>query len=407
MIYEGISVLTREPVAVEVRGELIESVRPLETKVSLPYLSPGFLDMQVNGYMGSDYSLEDLSEEQIAKIVSHLSRSGTTQHVPTIITTPRERILRNLKVISKAIQSSRNTACAISGIHIEGPFISPVDGPRGAHNSAFVRPPDLNEFRQWQEAAEGRITTVTLAPEWDGALQFIHEITSMGVTAAIGHTAASPERIREAVDAGARLSTHLGNASHPMIPRLRNYLWEQLAEDRLLAGIICDGFHLPKSVVQVFARTKGLDRLILVSDAAYLGGLNPGRYTWNGVEVQVHDDGRLGLAGTESLAGAAHLLDWDIPRFMEFTGYSLHETIPLCTRNPARSLRTSDKHGKLEPGAPANLVLFECEPGIERLKILKTVRCGREVYALHGVDPVTGIRAQEERTRKGGGGPSG
>jgi N-acetylglucosamine-6-phosphate deacetylase len=382
MIYQGISVFNLEPMEVETQGEHLQRVTLFKTKEHLPYVSPGFLDMQVNGYMGSDYSLEDLSEEQVANIVFHLNRSGTTQHVPTIISTPHERILRNLKVITKAIQSSRDIACAISGIHIEGPFISPADGPRGAHNAAYVHPPDLNEFTQWQEAAEGRITTVTLAPEWEGALEFIQEITSMGITAAIGHTAAPPDRIRAAVEAGARLSTHLGNASHPMIPRLRNYLWEQLAEDRLMAGIICDGFHLPKAVVQVFTRTKGLDRLILVSDAAYLGGLKPGRYNWNDVEVQVFDDGHLGLPGTASLAGAAHLLDWDIPRFMEFTGYRLGETIPLCSRTPGRIQGIPDNYGVLEPGAPANLVMFDYEPGMDRLKVLKTIRCGREVYAL-------------------------
>jgi len=379
--FQGLSVFTHKPVDVEVQGEYIERVTPLKTKGHLPYISPGFLDIQVNGYMGSDYSLEGLSEEHIAKIIFHLNRSGTTQHVPTIITSPRDRIVRNLKVITQAIQHSKDIACAILGIHMEGPFISPTDGPRGAHNAAYVRPPDLNEFKQWQEATEGRITIVTFAPEWEGALEFIETITSMGVTAAIGHTAAPPDRIRAAVEAGARLSTHLGNASHPMIPRLRNYLWEQLAEDRLMAGIICDGFHLPKSVVKVFTRAKGLDRLILVSDAAYLGGLKPGLYRWNDVEVQVFDDGHLGLPGTESLAGAAHLLDWDIPRFMEFTGHSLQETIPLCTQNPAGLLPTPDNYGRLEPSAPANLVLFDYEPKMERLKILKTIRCGREVYA--------------------------
>jgi len=382
MIYQGISVFTHEPVDVEVQGEYIRRVTPSSTKEHLPYVSPGFLDIQVNGYMGSDYSLEDLSEEQITKIIFHLNRSGTTQHVPTIITTPHERILRNLKVISKAIQGSNDIACAISGIHIEGPFISPADGPRGAHNAAYVRPPDLNEFKQWQEAAEGRITTVTLAPEWEGSLEFIQEITLMGVVAAIGHTAAPPDRIRAAIEAGARLSTHLGNGSHPMIPRLRNYLWEQLAEDRLMAGIICDGFHLPKSVVQVLTRAKGLNRLILVSDAAYLGGLKPGLYKWNDVDIRVFEDGHLGLVGTESLAGAAHLLDWDIPRFMEFTGYSLGETIPLCSRNPGRIQGTPDNYGRIEPGAPANLVMFDYEPGMDRLKVLKTIRCGKEVYAL-------------------------
>lgn len=383
MIYQGISVFTLEPVDVEVQGDHIQKVTPSKAKGHLPYISPGFLDIQVNGYMGSDYSLEALSEEHISKIIFHLNRSGTTQHVPTIITSPRERIVRNLRTITQAMKHSEDTVRAILGIHIEGPFVSPIDGPRGAHNSAYVRPPDLDEFNEWQEAAEGRIILVTVSPEWEGAVKFIEAISSVGVTAAIGHTAAPPDRIRAAVEAGARLSTHLGNASHPMIPRLKNYLWEQLAEDRLMAGIICDGFHLPKSVVQVFTRAKGLDRLILVSDVAYLGGLKPGFYRWNDVEVQVFDDGHLGLPGTESLAGAAHLLDWDIPRFMEFTGYGFGDTIPLCTQNPARILRGDNKYGKLEPGAPANLVLFDYEPKMDRLKVLKTIRCGKEVYALH------------------------
>jgi N-acetylglucosamine-6-phosphate deacetylase len=380
--FRGISVFADEPVDVEVHGEQIQRVTPLKTKEHFPYISPGFLDIQVNGYMGNDYSLEDFSVEQMSTIISHLNRSGITQHVPTIITSPRERILRNLKIISQAIQESEDIAHAIAGIHLEGPFISPKDGPRGAHSAAHVRPPDVKEFEQWQEAAERRITIVTLSPEWDGAIEFIKEITSMGVTAAIGHTAASPDQIKASVEAGATLSTHLGNASHPMIPRLKNYIWEQLADDRLMAGIICDGFHLPKSVVQVFTRTKGLERLILVSDAAYLGGLKPGLYKWNDVDIKVFDDGHLGLPGTEALAGAAHLLDWDIPRFMEFTGYGLKETIPLCTQNPARILRMSDNYGKLEPGAPANLVLFDYELGVDRLRVLKTIRCGKEVYVL-------------------------
>lgn len=380
--FQGISAFTNEPVEIKVHEEYIQRVSPFKTKDHLPYISPGFLDIQVNGYMGNDYSLEEFSTGQMSKIISHLNRSGTTQHVPTIITSPRERILRNLRMITQAIRESEDIAHAIAGIHLEGPFISPKDGPRGAHNAAYVRPPDLNEFEQWQEAAEGRISIVTLSPEWEGAIEFIKAISSTGVTAAIGHTSASPDLIRAAVEAGARLSTHLGNASHPMIPRLKNYIWEQLAEDRLMAGIICDGFHLPKSVVQVFTRTKGLDRLILVSDAAYLGGLNPGLYKWNDVDVQVFDDGHLGLPGTEALAGAAHLLDWDISRFMEFTGYALKETIPLCTQNPARFLRSPDNYGRLEPGAPANLVLFDYEPGMDRLRVLKTIRCGKEVYVL-------------------------
>jgi N-acetylglucosamine-6-phosphate deacetylase len=222
---------------------------------------------------------------------------------------------------------------------------------------------------------------ITLSPEWEGAPVFIEEITAMGIIASIGHTSADREQIRIAVEAGARMSTHLGNGSHPMIPRLRNYIWEQLAEDRLLAGTISDGFHLPDAVLKVFTRAKGLQRMILVSDVAHLAGFKPGIYRRGNIEVQVFEDGHLGLPSSEILAGAAHLLDWDIPHFAAVTGLDLGEIIPLVTTNPARLLGLESSYGSLDPGAPANLVLFMHEPQQPRLQILKTFRAGKVVYS--------------------------
>ena len=166
-----------------------------------------------------------------------------------------------------------------------------------------------------------------------------------------------------------------------MIPRLRNYIWEQLAEDRLLAGIISDGFHLPDAVLKVFARAKGLGRLIMVSDVAYLAGFKPGIYRRGNSEAQVFEDGHLGLPGTEILAGAAHLLDWDIPHFAAVTGLDLGLIVPLVTTNPAHLLGLEPSYGSLDAGAPANLVLFEQEPRQRRLKILKTIRAGNVVFS--------------------------
>jgi N-acetylglucosamine-6-phosphate deacetylase len=335
--------------------------------------------MQVNGAMYCDYHLEDLSADKIARIVSHLDGSGTTQHIATITTSPKERILRNLRTLLTAMASDRNLKSAIPGIHIEGPFISNLDGPRGAHDPAFVRPPDIEEVRQWQEAAEGLVRLITVAPELEGAPVFIEQVTAMGIVAAIGHTAATADQIRAAVDAGARISTHLGNGSHTHVPRLHNYIWEQLAEDRLWAGIISDGYHLPDSVLKVFTRVKGLERLILVSDVAHPAGCKPGIHPRGNIDVQVFEDGHLGLPGTEILAGAGHLLDWDIPHFAEVTGFSLGEIIPLVTANPARLLGLDQRYATLEPGAPANLALFRWN-GQRRLEILKTIRAGKVVY---------------------------
>lgn len=381
MKYRGVSISAHEPIEVTVWDGIITAIDRLHAVSDLPYIAPGFLDMQVNGYQGSDYSLDDFSEVHLHNIVAKLAASGTTHHIPTIVTSPQERILRTLHIISRVRHDSPDVAAAIPGIHIEGPYISSEDGPRGAHDPTFIRDPDFAEFEAWQEASDGKIAVITLAPERHGALDFIRKVSDSGVVAAIGHTAASPELIREAIAAGARLSTHLGNGSHSLLPRLKNYLWEQLSADELMAGIIADGFHLPSSVVKVFVRAKGLDRLILVSDVALFGGFQPGIYTWGNLDVQVFDDGHLGLPGTEFLAGAAHLLDWDIAHFMNVTGADPGATIPLCTINPAKLLGLAENFGTLEVGAPANLVLFRFQPGDERLTILHTIRAGTEIFS--------------------------
>jgi N-acetylglucosamine-6-phosphate deacetylase len=288
--------------------------------------------------------------------------------------------LKNLEIISKAINTSPDIKEAIPGIHIEGPFISSEEGPRGCHDLSFIRDPDFEEFKQWQEAAEGRIVMVTVAPEREGSLDFIRKVTRTGVKIAIGHTGATPEIIKQAIKAGARFSTHLGNGSYLILPKVNNYIWEQLAADELFAGIICDGFHLPASAVKVFTRAKGLDKLILVSDVALLGGLKPGVYKWGNMEVEVFKDGHLGLAGTGILAGAGHLLDWDIAHFIKFTGNNLADTIPLCTINPAKIIKIPHNYGRLEAGAPANLTLFYYQTGDDRLQIIHTLCKGSVIF---------------------------
>jgi N-acetylglucosamine-6-phosphate deacetylase len=361
-------------------GHITDIVEVANSGENMPYLSRGFLDMQVNGYNGSDYSLEDLDGAHIERIINSLAAAGTSLHVPTIVTRPQKLLVKNLRRIRLACEESPLVAAAIVGIHIEGPFISSEDGPRGAHDGRYVRDPSFDEFLEWQEASAGKIAMVTVAPERDGTLEFIESVSKTGVVVAIGHTGASPERIREAVAAGASLSTHLGNGSHAQIPRLRNYIWEQLAADELMAGLIADGFHLPPSVMKVVARAKGMERIILVSDVALLGGFAPGLYPWGNLQVEVFSDGHIGLPGTTFLAGAAHLLDWDIPSFMRATGASLAETIGLCTDNPARLLKLAGSGSRLERGSPANLVLFDFDKDAPRLKILKTFIGGKAVF---------------------------
>ena len=382
MVYSGIDPASGDQLDVSVEKGFITRIEASSIPAAgLPYMSHGFIDMQVNGCRGCDYSREDLDPRRIELIVESLAAAGTTSHIATVVTRPQASILRSLRAIASARRNSPRLAAAIPGIHIEGPFISGEDGPRGAHDPRYVRDPDFSEFQEWQEAAEGLVKIVTVAPEREGALGFIKQVAASGCAVAIGHSAASPEMIREAIAAGCTLSTHLGNGSHAALPRLKNYLWEQLAADELAAGIIADGFHLPASVLKAFARAKGLERLILVSDAAAPAGLESGRHRWGNLDVELFPDGHIGLAGTPYLAGAGHLLDWDIPMFMRSTGASLAETLRLCTRNPARLLSLGDHFGTLSPGAPADLVLFRLGNAGEKLAIEKTVIAGEEAFA--------------------------
>ncbi|TXT47506.1 MAG: hypothetical protein FD137_1090 [Spirochaetes bacterium] len=388
--YEGIDILSGMPIRVDIADDLVSRVQPLSpgTKPqdgkdvkALPYLCPGFIDLQVNGYAGIDYSSPGLDTPSIEKIIRAIGSSGTTRHLATIITGARERITEGCGAIAKARKESAFARTAITGIHVEGPYISPLDGPRGAHDKKHVRNPDFEEFKEWQEAAEGLIRIVTLAPETEGAIEFIEKITTLGVVASIGHTSATQERIRDAVAAGARLSTHLGNGSNATMPRLRNYIWNQLAEDRLSASIIGDGFHLPDDVLKVFSRAKGMERLILVSDVAFLAGSPPGPRSWGDISVEVHPDGHISLLGTEFLAGAGHLLDRCIARFAKATGMSLPQTVALCTANPARLLGLPKESLKFTMGTPACLTMFRpAQSGEEALTVETCVINGEVVY---------------------------
>jgi len=149
MKIHGISVFSKKPIEIKIDNGFISDINSwYDDRQNLPYISPGFFDLQVNGYKGSDYSLKNFSEEHLKNIVNHLVASGTIQHIPTIISSPQNRIMRNLKVISKAINSSTDIRNTIPGVHIEGPFISPEDGPRGCHDSSFIRNPNYKEFEK-------------------------------------------------------------------------------------------------------------------------------------------------------------------------------------------------------------------------------------------------------------------
>lgn len=340
------------------------------------WLSPGFVDLQLNGYRGLDLNAPGLTPATVAALVAAVRGSGTTSFLPTVITAGEESMLAAMAAIARACRDDPDVAAAVAGIHVEGPHISPQDGPRGAHPLAEVRPPDLALFDRWQAAADGLVRLVTVSPHWPGSGDYIAALAARGVRVAIGHTDASPEQVAAAAAAGATLSTHLGNGIAATLPRHPNILWTQLADDRLTATFIADGHHLPADTLKAMLRAKGLDRAVLVSDVTALGGCAPGVYSQTiGGEVELSAEGRISLRGTPYLAGAALPLAAGVAVAAGLVG--MDAALALATANPGRIL--GDRRGSMAVGRPADLVRFAWSPGDRRLAIDLLLANGREV----------------------------
>jgi N-acetylglucosamine-6-phosphate deacetylase len=341
------------------------------------WLSPGLIDLQINGYQGFDLNADNLTSDTVIELSRSVLATGVTTFLPTIITASEEKIIACLRAIAAARQLNPALQHMIPGAHVEGPHLSPESGPRGAHPREHIRPPSIAEFDRWQRASGDLVRLVTLSPHFAEAPKYIAALRDRGILVSIGHTHASPDQIRTAVDAGATLSTHLGNGVDDPLPRHPNLLWTQLAEDRLTAMFIADGHHLPDDTLKVMLRAKGLDRAILVSDVVALAGLPPGLYeTPVGGLVKLTHDGRLSLHGTQFLAGSVVPLK-DAVAHLATTYLSLSESLRLATQNPARFL---GRTGRLQIGAPGDLVRFTLEPdaGIQIESILlQGMRIGR------------------------------
>ncbi|MFP5229473.1 MAG: N-acetylglucosamine-6-phosphate deacetylase [Acidobacteriota bacterium] len=319
------------------------------------FLSAGFVDLQVNGCAGFDMNAADVGTDTVAGLVDAMLARGVTCFAPTLITAPEEQICNRLRVIAEACRLHPRVAACVPFVHVEGPHISALDGYRGAHPAA-VRPPSLAEFDRWQDAACGKVGLVTLSPHFDESAEYIAALVRRGVHVALGHTHASPEQIARAVDAGATLSTHLGNGIAQEIPRHRNPIWTQLADQRLTATFIADGYHLPPDVLKVMLAAKGIARSVLVSDSVALAGMPPGIYTTPvGGKVELRPDGRLCLFGSELLAGSTASLAQCLGRVVQLTGIPLRDALAMVTTNPGRF---AGGRGQLAVGARADLVRF-------------------------------------------------
>ncbi len=292
----------------------------------------GFIDLQVNGFAGVDFNNPGCTVEQLQHATEAMRKTGVTQYLPTLITSSFEDFSRCAQTLLKFNDP------AIIGIHMEGPYISPHDGPRGAHPREHVREATIEDFERRQDVARGRILLVTLAPEVPGSLLLIEHLVKANVRVAIGHTAAAPEQIRDAISAGATLSTHLGNGCAQLLPRHPNFIWEQLAADELFASLIVDGHHLPAATVKTMVRAKSPARTILVTDAIAAAGCPPGFYALGTAEVELTAAGRVAVPGAPNLAGSALMMHEAIANTVRFTGLCLQDVVAMASTIPAQYL---------------------------------------------------------------------
>lgn len=368
-----------KPVSIEIVNGKILKIKRISLNPDLPkiYIAPGLIDIQINGYMGVDFSGQDLTKEDLKGAIKSLWKVGVTSFLPTVVPNEPARMINSFSILSELIKDEEIKK-SIPGFHLEGPYISPEQGYRGAHLEKFIRKPDWVEFSKFQEAAQNKIKLITVAPEVEGAIPFIRKCVQNGLIVSLGHHNGTTENIEAAVAAGASMSTHLGNGCANMINRHLNPLWPQLANDQLTAGIIVDGFHLTKEEVQCFYKMKGYDKTILVSDAIDLAGLPPGEYIRREKKLLLTTDNVVKFPAENVLAGAANPISICVGNVMKFTGCSLSNAIGMASSNPAKLLGLDDL-GEIKAGKRANLILFRMDEN--KIVVMKTMLSGKIVYS--------------------------
>lgn len=375
---EGILYSDNGYVSIETSSGKITGINRLssEKKDQELFIAPGLIDVQINGYMGVDFSGPNLTVEAVRKATKALWMVGVTSYFPTIITSDIERIKQNFAILALA-RKDPEIGKSIAGFHLEGPYISPIQGYRGAHLEKYIKLPDWKEFQEIQKAADNGIKLITLAPELEGAISFISNCVKSGVVVALGHHNGSAKDIQIAIDAGAKMATHLGNGCANEINRHHNPIWPQLSDDRITPSIIADGFHLTKEEVRSFYKVKNFNNLILVSDALDLAGLPVGEYT-RGERKLLLTPNVVKLPEENVLAGAASPISKCVGVMMNFTQCSLKEAIQMASTNPA-NMFSMNNLGAIEPGKRADIIQFSMKNN--EMIVHKTFVAGERVYS--------------------------
>ena len=317
------------------------------------YLIPGLTDLHFHGCKGEDFS--DATPEGLQIMADYELSRGVTQICPAGMTLGEDHLTRICQ--NAAHHRSHNTGGAeLVGLHLEGPFL--CKAKKGAQNEAFLHDPDPVMLHRLQEAAEGLVKLVTLAPEQPGSLEFIRGALADGVTVSLGHTTADYDTALAAYQAGARQATHLFNAMPPFTHRAPGVVGAAFDSPAVNVELISDGVHIHPSVVRAVFQLFGRDRVILISDSLRATGMPDGRYPFGGQEIEVHGN-RATMAGDpNTLAGSVSDLMACMKTAVSF-GIPLADAVTAAAVNPARVLGIDDRLGTLDAGKEANVVVLD------------------------------------------------
>lgn len=378
----GLLYTDMQPVSITIRDGLIKDVKRMNKlpKGTQPLIvAPGFIDNQVNGFAGISFSTgnSELTAEGIRNATYAIWRTGVTTFLPVINTNDPGLIKKNIVALAH-MKDEPSLLGSIPGFHMVGPYISPVDGYRGTHPLKYVKKPDWQEFHDLYESSGRSILQVTLAPELEGAMEFIDKCISGGIVVALGNHNASSAIISEAIERGAKIATNIGSGLAENIRKSENPLWPQLSDDRLLASLVCDKFNLRPEEINVFYKVKGPSGTIIASDVTKYASLQPGNYkTDYGDQVELTGEGMLKYAGQDIVYGSASPIKDGVANLMNITGCSLSDAFMMASTNPAKLYGFSDR-GSVEAGKRADIIMFRIIDS--EIVISKTFVKGNLVY---------------------------
>jgi N-acetylglucosamine-6-phosphate deacetylase len=331
-------------------------------------VAPGFIDVHIHGGKGRD--IMEGSYEAINEIAKFAASHGTTAFLPTTVSAPRDDLLKAVRAVKTAMERGTQGA-EVLGVHLEGPYINPEK--HGAHDAEHVRPSSPEEIKELLEAANRTVKIVTLAPEVNGSEELIKELVKLGIVVSVGHSNATYQEAIEAMKLGVTHAAHTFNGMRSFHHREPGIVGAVLVHDELTAELISDNIHMHPIAMKLLARTKGTDKVVLVTDAIQAAGMPDGKYKLGKQKVIV----KKGVCKLESgeLAGSTLTMNEAVRNTMKSVGIPLTTAIKMATINPAVAISVNKSKGSLEPGKDADIVIID-----DKVNVYMTIVKEKVVY---------------------------